>query len=210
MEVAEPNFDSAIFIKFQKNKEINMKIKDVIKTAATLLGRTDVTAYLDSKEIEDGSETLQTVNVMTNLTNLVITELSSTFIPLKKTQTMSAYDGRIYYKDFNETLTRVTGVYSATGKSVDYGYHPEYITLPFNSVYTVEYEYVPSNLGLEDDACYAEKDVPSHVLAYGLAAEFCITEGSFEQAVMWHKRYVDGVEKACPPKSLTTRERRWE
>ena len=186
-----------------------MKIKDVIKTAATLLGRGDVVAYIDSGQAEQGAETFQTINAMTNLTNLVVSELSATYIPLKTTETMVATSGRIYYKDFSKTLTKVLGVYSGSS-AVNYGYHPEYIILPYSQSYTVEYEYSPSNLGLDDDIGYLEKDVSTITLAYGLSAEFCITEGSFEQAVMWHKRYADGIEKVCFPKNRKIKERSWQ
>lgn len=186
-----------------------MKIKDVIKIAATFLGRTDVTAYLESGETESGSETLQTVNLMTNLTNLVITELSSTYIPLKTTENVYSSMGKIYYSRLSQTPVRTVSV-SFYGKQIDYGYNPEYLIVPHDGMYTVEYEYTPSNLGLDDHVGYTEKDITATILAYGLAAEFCITEGGFEQAVMWHKRYADGIERLCMPKNRRISERRWE
>ena len=185
-----------------------MKIKEVVKISATLLGRTDVTANLDSGETVEGSETLSTVNTLVELTNLVLTELSGSYIPLRKTEKKNAYSGKMYYKDFSENLTRVVSVIDVNGNSIEYGYHPEYIIVP-QGTYTVEYEYSPTNLGLDDETGYGGSEITAGVLAYGVASEFCITEGSFDRAVMWHKRYADGVALACTPKSRNTSQRRW-
>ena len=72
----------------------------------------------------------------------------------------------------------------------------------------VEYEYAPDKVGLDDEICYMEKDVPVRVIAYGVAAEYCITEGDFDQAVMWHKRYTDAISDICVPKNTRAAKRK--
>ena len=38
-------------------------------------------------------------------------------------------------------------------------------------------------------------------LAYGVLAEFCLTEARFDEAVMWHERYVNAVNLLLKPKN---------
>jgi len=42
-----------------------------------------------------------------------------------------------------------------------------------------------------------------------LSAEYAITQGCFKDAVMWHKRYADGVALLCEPKNSKIKERVW-
>ncbi len=183
-----------------------MSIKDILKNAALLLGRENVIDYCNGLTFND--DTLRTVNNMTGLINLVISELACTYIPMVKRETVSTSNGKIYYKDLTENALKVLGVYDTSGKEVHFEQNIEYLTINGSSV-VVEYEYSPANYGIDDEIGYREKDVSACVLAYGLCAEFSISEGRFDQAVMWHKRYVDALSEICMPRNTHVKERRW-
>ena len=182
-----------------------MKIKDVIKITAALLGREDVTLYLSSSG-EAKESTLSAVNLMTTLANLVINELAGSYIPILKSEKVFATGGRIYYKNLSENALKIVRVIGEDGCEKDFSYSPSYITVP-NGTYEVEYQYSPCNYGIDETIGYEEKDVPARVLAYGTAAEFCLTEASFEQAVTWHQRYADGIAKICLPSNSVIKKR---
>ncbi len=183
-----------------------MSIKEILKNAALLLGRDNVIDYCNGVTVND--DTLRTVNNMTGLINLVLSELACTYIPMVKRETVSASNGKIYYKDLTENALKILGVYNTSGGEVYFKQNAQYLTVNANSV-VVEYEYSPSNYGFDDEIGYQEKDVSARVLAYGLCAEFSISEGKFDQAVMWHKRYVDALSEICVPKNSHVKERRW-
>ena len=183
-----------------------MSIKDIVKNAALLLGRENVVDYFNGGSAND--ETLRIVNNMTGLINLVISELACTYIPMVKKEKVNVSRGKVYYKDLTENALQILNVFDERGNEVYYEISAEYLTVS-NGTVVVEYEHSPHNYGLDDQIGYDEKTVCANVLAYGLCAEFCISEGRFEQAVMWHKRYVDALYEICTPKNTRVKQRRW-
>ena len=75
-----------------------MSIKEILKNAALLLGRDNVIDYCNGVTVND--DTLRTVNNMTGLINLVLSELACTYIPMVKRETVRTSNVKIYYKDF--------------------------------------------------------------------------------------------------------------
>jgi hypothetical protein len=186
-----------------------MTVKEVLKTTAMLLGREDVSEYLDGTNENIGEDTLSSVNVLVGLINLVISELSNSYIPLVKAETVSVSGGKIYFSDLSETALKIQKVFVGADKEINFSYHPEYIAVDGQTEVRVQYEYMPSNRGLDDEVGYSERQVARRVLAYGTAAEFCITEGSFDKAVMWHERYVEELKSICLPINSKIKTRSW-
>ena len=185
-----------------------MKVKDIIRTCALLLNREDVVSYLDGDTNKKAGDTERTINVLVDLVNLVVSELASTYIPAIHTEEIAVNDGKVYYKDLEKTALKIVCVTDEKGRAVDFCQHAEFFTVS-DSVAIVEYEYLPTTASINDELCYSEKQVTKRVLSFGTLAEYAITEGEFEQAVMWHKRYVDGVEAVCLPQNTRLKNRRW-
>ncbi len=187
-----------------------MSIKQIIRITALLLGLENVIAYLDGNGDEEqvGVDCCKTVNTLTDLANLVINELCATYIPMTKVEDAKTTNGRVYYKDLTERAIKIRAVYDANGKELYYTKTAEYICVNYPEV-AVEYDYVPENYGLEQSIGYTDKDISARVMANGVAAEFCITEGRFDEAVTFHKRYIDMLSDICLPKNVLTKKRRW-
>lgn len=185
-----------------------MTIKEILKTVATVTSRKDLKEYLENGEGEISENTQETVNSLIELTNLVINELACSYIPSVTLEEVTPKAGRIYFKDLSKTPLKVLRVVDTAGSNLSFKIFPEFITVDMQKV-LVEYEYAPDKVGLDDEICYMEKDVPVRVIAYGVAAEYCITEGDFDQAVMWHKRYTDAISDICVPKNTRAAKRRW-
>lgn len=184
-----------------------MKIRDVLKAVTMQMGRLNVLEYLEDETVDvSGTDIKETINLLTGLTNLVISELAATYIPMVTVERVSLKDGKAYYKDFLKKVLSVREVYSTLGKAVPFIETASFLTADLSAV-DIEYEFLPDNYGLDDDIGYSEKDIPSRVLSYGVAAEFAISEGRFEEAVGWHKRYVDGVAEKCLPKNSVIKKR---
>ncbi len=183
-----------------------MTIKDVLIMSASMLGREDVVDYLNGKLQDVGEDTEPTVNLLVNLLNLVISELSATFIPMIKTEKVAISSGKIFYSNLKENAIRIIKVYDNNGNEMSIKQTAEYIAVSGTSA-TVEYEYSPANYGLSDVIGYTPKEVGVSTLAYGLNAEYSISRGNFEEAVMWHRRYVDSVSELRKVKNVTIKER---
>ena len=185
-----------------------MILKDIIKSACVYLGDTAVADYLGGNSVGT-SAVLKKVNIYANLCNIVIAELAAGYIPMVATETVALSDGKALFSGFSYNLTRVLSVKDATGGDIPYEIFPTYLKTDglFNSC-IVEYEYSPSNYGLTDTVGF-KSSVSATLLSYGLCAEYCVTEGRFEEAVMWRKRFTDGVERLILPKNSQTAARCW-
>ena len=184
-----------------------MTIKDLLKTASVFLNLTDATDYLGGSVQTPADGTIATVDLLTRLSNLVIAELASSYIPMSCTETVVAENGRIVFANLTNNATRILSVKNEFGQDAEFKIFPEYAKV-FGGTYTVEYEYAPSNYGVNDTVGFNAK-VTAALLGYGVAAEYCITQGRFEEAVLWRKRYTEGVERLVLPKSRQLKGRCW-
>ncbi len=183
-----------------------MTIKDIVRTAAVLLDRTDIKDYLDGNFDGVAEETTQSLTTLTELANLVISELAESYIPAVKSEEVFASNNRIYYSTLSEKPLKILKVKDGFDNPIRFSYSPEYILTDRQNV-IVEYEYLPTAKSLEDDICYSEREVSPRIIAYGLAAEYSIVMGEFNQAVTWHKRYTDGIATICLPENKNLKAR---
>lgn len=184
-----------------------MKVKNLVKNSALILGKFDVIRYINGAT-DSGIDTLESVNLLTNLCTLVVDELSSTYLPLIRRETVTFGHGKHPLNTFRETIIKILAVYDMDNKKVDFTIDEYYVWANVSKC-NVEYEYAPKNYDLDDEIGYSEKDISISTLAYGVAAEYCITQGQFEQAVMHHKRYVDNLAEICLPKNKMIKSRSW-
>lgn len=183
-----------------------MKVRDIIKLTARMTGRNDVVDYLNGGKGQ--TQTLETVAIMVELCNLVINELASLYIPLVNTEFVVFSYQYIPYSRLTEKVVRIRNVYDINGVSVKFNDAIQEVYANLLSGY-IEYEYSPSTYDLDSVIGYTEKDVSAGIIAYGVSAEYSINQGLFEQAVMFHKRYVDGVAEKRSLKNAVIKERSW-
>ena len=79
-----------------------MTVKETIKLAAMLTGDEAVSNALDQTQTTSDKDVLARIDLLTKLCNLVVNELSASYIPLKTTQNFNTSDGKIKYADLNE------------------------------------------------------------------------------------------------------------
>ena len=184
-----------------------MTVKDVIKITATLLGREKVLEYLSSENPDSfDAQTLCQVDVMTRCLNIVINELACTYVPMTIRETVETKQGKVYFSDLKETLLKIRSITGENGKQLTYKLSAEYIVVDSARV-DIEYDFVPCNYGITDVIGYKESQIPVRILAYGTCAEFCLTERAFDDAVVFHKKYMDGIAEICSPKNVKIRAR---
>lgn len=185
-----------------------MTVKEILSSCATCLGREEIVKYLNNTAMEVHSETVNSVATMVSLLNMVLCELASTYVPMVKTEKITFTNGRFLIASLQEYAIEIQGLYDDYGQNIYYKTIGEFISSSASQA-TICYHYVPNNYDLEDTIGYTEMDVSKMTLACGLAAEFSISEGSFNEAVMWHKRYVDGVSSVFKPKNARIKSRCW-
>lgn len=184
-----------------------MTIKEIISTASTIVGRQDVYNHLN-KTATTNNETLQTVEKMVNLINMVIEELAGTFIPMVVKQKMTSNSGKFYYVNFSKKPVEILGVYSEKDQPINYNQTAEYLEVNCNTVY-VEYSYIPPVYNVNSEIGYDNNQISPSTLVYGLLAEYCVVMGAFDEAVMWHDRFVSGVKEKRTVRNSKIKGRCW-
>lgn len=189
-----------------------MKLYDIINLSANIVGQTNVVNYVKGVASNTNptadAETLADVDLFTTLANLVIRELAGTYIYMKATQNFTTNNKRIAYSSFTVSPVEILAVYDANGISVSYKENREYLEVAFSSV-SVEYAYIPSNYSLSQEIGYSEKEISITALSFGVAGEYCLATGRFDEAVMFRKRYSDAIEQFCLPKNRKVKRRGW-
>lgn len=176
-----------------------MKVKEIICAAAGLLGKANVAAYLSADNASAGTGVVAEVNSAVRLLNVLLCEIAGSYLPMIKKETPTVKNGKIYYEDLTEDVIRIREVLDANGEPEFFVIHTEYVT-PRSEPSAVVYEYIPAAYGLTDEIGAFEKPVTVSVLAYGLAAEICLSEGRYKESVVWRERFSDGLSAVVLPK----------
>ena len=174
-----------------------MTVREVLINTGILIGRQDIVSYF-GEQINVGDETYEDVTFLLKIINLVVSELSATYLPLISKQFVTFYDGLLSYDELYGKVVKIINVYDRAGKNVDFIDGAEEILLKDNNSYAelfVEYQYLLEEYTEESEIGYQERDIPARVIAYGVAAEYCISQGKFDEAVMHHKRYMSALQE---------------
>lgn len=185
-----------------------MTVKEIIKKSATLSGREDIADCLSKDDAVSTEETFSAIDVMVRLLNMVISELSASFIPMITIESVSA-KATLKLDSLDKKVIEILKAYDQNGNEVAFttGYDHIKVSSP---IAKIEYRFHPDTYALNDEIDYKERDIPEAVIAYGLAAEFALSEGDFDRACSLHDRYVEGVHAICKPKNSTIKARSWQ
>ena len=182
-----------------------MKIKEVVLSAARLLGiEEEVAAYFAD------TDTLGKKNaeLLTTCFHLVENELAIDYLPLINEETYSTETGQILYSWLQKRVLRVLEVRNLQGDSLPFKIFPKYLTTQPSTV-CVRYTFVPEEKDVDGECEYGE-NVSKRLLAFGVATEYCLAMGLFEEAAVWDRKYKDAIESVrslAPYKRISSR--RW-
>ena len=182
-----------------------MKVLDIIVAAATELGIADeVNEYLlgGSENAKADAENLL------RCFQLVENELALDYLPLHAEEEITSATGAIGFEVFSRPLVRVLKVTNTQGQELDFKLFPNYLKTQSGKV-CVTYTYTPNAKSYTDESDFKAL-VSIRLFAYGIAQEFCLASGRFEEAKVWESKYkqaIAGVYRANPAKKI--RSRRW-
>ena len=182
-----------------------MKVKDVLYYALIMCGKEDLAASVHSGKIPaDNAEIARFINCY----DLTVTELSEEVEPLVITETLTSDNGKYYYTSFSKPVKQILKV-EADGRKVDFKTFYDRIEVAAGEI-SVTYDYRAARAqGLNDDVEYGEDVFSARVLALGVAAEYSLIAGMFEEAKAFRQRYERSVESYVLSKNNVIRARRW-
>ena len=185
-----------------------MTVKEILLSTATCLGREDIVNYLNDQASSVNAETISAVSNMVSLLNMVLGELASTFVPMVKSEVIIFSSNKFRFSELTENIIEVVDLHDEYGNEFTYEISGQNLIADLRSG-VLKYQYLPKNYDLNDVVGYKETEVSKMTLTSGLAAEYSISEGLFDEAVMWHKRFVDGVNAITRPKNVKIKSRCW-
>lgn len=182
-----------------------MTVKEIILAAAQELGLAEeVKGYLDGTS-SDGQDVTE---ALLRCFNLVENEVALDYLPLVAEEELETDTGAVFYSELSRAAVRIIKVTDGWGNEAEYKLFPEYLKTQAGKV-KIRYTYTPREKTLEDSSdflLYASV----RLLAYGIAAEYSLSCGHFEDAAVWDKKYKDAVAAAYRGKpNKRIQSRRW-
>lgn len=182
-----------------------MTVKDCMKLAAVELGVAEILENyfngVTSNANRVGEVLLQCYNVVEN-------ELALDYLPLTAEEEVYTLTGAVEFSAFSRRAVRILSVTDENGEKVKYRMFAQYLKAQAGDL-KITYIYEPNEKTIEDE-CECAPAVSTRMLAYGMAAEYCLRMGMYEEADVWSKKYKDAIEaayKATPCKRVSSR--RW-
>lgn len=177
-----------------------MKLKDIIQVSNTLLG-TNLSINLFNKTETDAQllaeMAAKPLSTLISCANLVIDELGSEYLPLVYKQDMTADEnGIIGYAQFSKPLIVVLRIKNDKGVRIKYRYRSGGVEVSQAGNYTVVYSYKEGEKGFFDNVEVGANRLTERIIAYGVASEYCLMQGLYDDASIWDKRYKDALAQA--------------
>ncbi|MDD4211222.1 MAG: hypothetical protein PHC46_02365 [Clostridia bacterium] len=189
-----------------------MEVKEIIKLTAIYLQMEDILALeeLGGEVTEPEELTSKNLELLIRCLNLVYNEVASDYVPLKHTQTVTSENGEISLESLEKRLISVLSLIDSTSEvSVKYKVYPTSIKVKDGS-YNLEYSYMPDSVVLENDIEGFGGKLSERIMAYGVASEYLLISGLFDEATLWKKRFLDSILTVSSKKSdIKMPARRW-
>ena len=192
-----------------------MLVKDIAAQAAFLLGKQEVSDYLkgDSDVTPEYTEQeekalVKEANTLLRCYNIVENEIALDYLPLTAEETVTSSTGALPYSSFLHTPVTILSVTDEYGNKLPFTIFPEYVKTHKGTA-VITYAYSPRTKAMEDGSEYGAR-VPERLLSYGVACEYCLVSGLYDEALLWDKKYKDALlcaHSASRPHVI--RSRRW-
>ncbi len=182
-----------------------MTVKEIVLLAAEELRiQAEVSSYLKTND-SAGKEKTQ---LLLNCFNLVENELALDYLPLTTTEKVQTSTGQVQFSALKNAPVRILKVENRQGEEVPFTLYPKYLTSEKGEL-LITYTYTPEPKTIHDESDFSG-NVSARLMAFGMAAEYTMAMGEFQESGLWDKKYKDAIAAICPLKtSKKMASRRW-
>ena len=177
-----------------------MTVKSILKLVSSLLNRKDISSYLDGKTTED-SNVADEVNTLVDCYNVVAEELSVIYPKIVQSQKLTVTAGVLKYTQFIYSPVKILSVKDMDGNDVECTILPTEIRTNVGRI-VIEYTYIPLKRKLDESSDFKTTPIRESTIAYGVATEYCLIKGSYEEAAMWHDKYTTALKNCLAIKNV--------
>lgn len=175
-----------------------MNANEVLTKALGIICDDDIALDVESKKRQRLLDSL----------NMIYAELTDEYVDLRKNETMTVENGRIYYADFAESVKNILSI-KQNGASREFKIYPIYAGVSAEGECDVEYTYHGGELTLTSDIVLPPQYTAA-ILATGVASEYFYRSGLPEEAIFYKTRYDNSVMNISRRRNpITIRERRF-
>ena len=183
-----------------------MTVKELILLTASAVGiQQEVNLYFEGY-LQEGEEE---VACLLRCFNTVEERLALEYLPLITEEDVDSETGAVYFSKLSRSPVRILKVTDKWGNELPFKLFAEYIKTSPERV-KVRYTYSPEEKDL-DGVCDFKIAVCKQAFVDGMAMEYCLLRGLFEESAVWEKRFKQAIETVYRKErgSVKTRSRRW-
>lgn len=165
---------------------------EILKLTSTFLGLDKTTEYLVSdRSQEPDDETKQQINQLLIFMNYVLREITKNHFPLSQKETISSdQDGKIYFSKLKRTAIQIKDVKNFLDLSCHFEIFPDHLKVDnANTEYKIFYSFAPKTVNSLDDEVELPFGVDYFVVCFGIASEFALLKGLYEESQMWESKF---------------------
>lgn len=163
-----------------------MEVKQILLNTCSLLGlNEDIVATPSSDE--------KTLGLLLSALNFVIYEIYDQ-IPTRTVERITSRDRLIPYTAFSKNLSKVKKM-SINGERGRWKRLDEGLRVERDGEWEIEYTYTPDDVGLSDEVVFPPS-VNIRTVSYGVAGEYSLYVGRFEECTAYDARFVGAMASA--------------
>lgn len=187
-----------------------MKIIDIIKDSAMLLGLNQERAILENITAENEIEMVAGNENVASLFNLIkysIRELCTSYVPVSTSVKKQSFENKIQLASLVNFI-RIQNVYK-NDEMVKFKILNRNIVFEEDGDYVVNYLTYPEIVSMFDEVDFLDNFSPD-VIVLGLCAYYSLAHGMFDEFEDLHEKYVEKAESLKSLKIFEIPCRRWE
>lgn len=163
-----------------------MTVREILKESALLMGEELLALALEQKEESKDEEIKRKQALLLTSYNAVQNDIALNYQPLEILTEVK--DKILAFENLNPYPLKVLAVYDEFGNKIPFKVEDKTVRAKSNPS-KIRYNYIPSDCGIEDDFAYLNQTVGKWAFIYGVSAQYCLSEGRYEEAINWESRY---------------------
>ena len=154
------------------------------------------------------TEVEESLNFLVEIVNAVCLDIATNYVGLKHRESKTVENNELSISSLEKPLYKIISI-TSNGEKVKF-YLSDNLVKVQNKNIDVYYEYLPSRKTINEGVEDFNGKVSLLTLVYGIASEYCLIKGDYEQAVMWEEKYKNNLlNNARKARNITIRKRRW-
>ena len=163
-----------------------MTVSDIITMAAKMVFDNSTVGKIErGEELSEDEES--DVNRLIDAYNMVLNEIAIEYYPIFFTDEKTGQT--IDFAELTYQPLIVEKVTDKKGRAVQFKVLPTAVEMLKYDTYLIRYAYVPPKRSEQDEFEYQGSKISARVFAYGVAAEFCLVMGRYNEAVNWDGKF---------------------